>query len=94
MGGGGGLGRLFSAPPPEPLLVTLIERVHNNGNEKSFKLLGVYSDEFLSFDSHISQLCKKISKTLLSLNKIKIFVNVDALENSLMRSCIRPLPIV
>ncbi len=42
--------------------------------------MGVYSDEFLSFDSHISQLCKKISKTLLILNKIKNFVHVDALK--------------
>jgi hypothetical protein len=54
--------------------------VHNAGNEKTFKLLGVYFDEYLSFDSHISQLCKKISKSLFSINKIKKFVNLDALK--------------
>jgi hypothetical protein len=35
----------------DPMLISPIERVHNNGLEKSFKLLGVYFDEYLSFDS-------------------------------------------
>ncbi len=43
-------------------------------------MLGVYFDEYLSFDSHISQLCKNISKSLFSKNKIKFFVNLDALK--------------
>jgi hypothetical protein len=54
----------------------------------------VYFDEFMNFDSHISQQCKKNSKTLFSLNKIKNFVNKDALKHYIMRSCIRPLPVV
>ncbi len=45
--------------------------MHNDGNEKSFKLLGVYFDEYLSFDSHVKHLCNKLSKTLFGLNKIK-----------------------
>jgi hypothetical protein len=36
-----------------PQLVTPIERVHNLGSETSFKLLGVYFDEYLSFDAHM-----------------------------------------
>jgi hypothetical protein len=64
----------------DPLLVTPLERVHNNGAEKSFKLLGVYFDEYLSFDVHVDQLCKKVSKTLFSLNRIKNFVNSEALK--------------
>jgi hypothetical protein len=59
----------------DPLLVSPIERVHNNGNEKSFKLLGVYFDEYLSFDAHIN----KLSKSLYCLNKVKNFVSVVAL---------------
>ncbi len=35
----------------DPQLVSPIERVHHDGNEKSFKLSGVYFDEYLSFDS-------------------------------------------
>ncbi len=53
----------------DPQLVTPLDRVHNTGTEKSFKLLGMYFDEYLSFDSHIEHLCKKVSKTLLSLKK-------------------------
>jgi hypothetical protein len=64
----------------DPQLVTPLERVHNAGSETSFKLLGVYFDEYLSFDSHIEHLCKKVSKTLFSLNKIKNFVNLAALK--------------
>jgi hypothetical protein len=66
--------------PTDPDLVSPIERVHNAGNEKTFKLLGVYFDEYLSFDSHVSQLCKKISKSLFGINKIKNFVTLDALK--------------
>ena len=64
----------------DPMLISPIERVHNNGLEKSFKLLGVHFDEYLSFDSHVSHLCNKISKTLFSMNRIKNFVNKDALK--------------
>jgi hypothetical protein len=73
----------------DPLLVTPIDRIHNNGNEKSFKLLGVYFDEYLSFDAHVKHLCNKLSKTLFSLNKIKNFVNLEALKNYTMHLCIR-----
>jgi hypothetical protein len=64
----------------DPQLVTPLDRVHNSGSETSFKLLGVYFDEYLSFDAHIEHLCKKVSKTLFSLNKIKNFVNPAALK--------------
>jgi hypothetical protein len=63
----------------DPLLVSPIERVHNNGVEKSFKLLGVYFDEYLSFEAHVNHLCVKLSKSLYCLNKVKNFVNVEAL---------------
>jgi hypothetical protein len=75
-----------------PLLVTPLERVHNDRAEKSFKLLGVYFDEYLSFDVpvHVEQLSKKVSKTLFSLNRIKNFANPEALKNSIMHSFARP----
>jgi hypothetical protein len=64
----------------DPMLVSPIERVHNNGNEKSFKLLGVFFDEYPSFDNHVSHLCNKVSKTLFSMNRIKNFVIKEALK--------------
>jgi hypothetical protein len=61
-------------------LIQPIERVHSEGNEKSFKLLGVHLDEYLSFNAHITHLCAKISKSLYCLNRIKNFVTPNALK--------------
>jgi hypothetical protein len=44
-----------------PDKIVPITRVHHDGEEKSFKLLGVHFDEYLSFESHISSVCTKIS---------------------------------
>jgi hypothetical protein len=61
-------------------LIKPIDRVHNEGAEKSFKLLGVYLDEYLSFNAHVSQLCAKISKSLFCLNRLKNIVTSEALR--------------
>ncbi len=61
--------------PEDPALITDIIRIHNDGDEKSFKLLGVMLDEYLSFEAHINNLCVKISKSLFCMNRIKNFVN-------------------
>jgi hypothetical protein len=57
----------------DPLLISPIERIHNEGNTKSFKLLGVLLDEYLSFDAHIDNICSKISKSLFCINRVKNF---------------------
>jgi len=65
---------------PEDLnLIFPIERIHNAGATKNFKLLGILLDEYLSFDSHIAQLCSKISKSLFIINRVKNFLPKDAL---------------
>jgi hypothetical protein len=51
-----------------PNLITPVTRVHNDGEETSFKLLGVLFDEYLSFEAHVSHLCSKISKSLFCIN--------------------------
>ncbi len=66
--------------PADPELITQIDRIHNGGEEKSFKLLGVLFDEYLSFNSHNQQLCSKISKSLFCINRIKNFVNGESLK--------------
>jgi len=66
--------------PVDQNLIWPIERVHNEGTEKSFKLLGVYFDEYLSFDAHISHLCAKVSKSLYCINKIKNFIDAHSLK--------------
>jgi hypothetical protein len=65
--------------PVDPNLIYPIDRIHNDGPEKCFKLLGVMFDEYLSFDAHISHLCAKISKSLFCINRIKNFVDKNSL---------------
>ncbi len=55
----------------DPNLIFEIKRIHNEGDEKSYKALGVLLDEYLSFDDHISHLCVKISKSLFCINRLK-----------------------
>ncbi len=66
--------------PEDPNLISNIDRIHNEGNEKNFKLLGVLFDEYLSFSDHISYLCAKVSKSLFCLNRIKNFVDPNSLK--------------
>jgi hypothetical protein len=66
--------------PADPSLIFPIARIHNEGEEKNFKLLGVLLDEHLSFDYHISSLCAKVSKSLFCINRIKNFVTKNALK--------------
>lgn len=61
-------------------LIFPIDRIHNAGNERSFKLLGVMFDEFLSFDDHINAICTKLSKSLFCIRRIKNFINQDCLK--------------
>jgi hypothetical protein len=66
--------------PEDPSLIFPITRIHNEGAETSFKLLGILFDEYLSFDSHINNICSKIAKSLFCLNRIKNFVTTPALK--------------
>jgi hypothetical protein len=45
--------------PEDPALITDITCIHNEGEEKSFKLLEVLLDEYLSFEAHVNNLCAK-----------------------------------
>jgi hypothetical protein len=63
-----------------PNMIVPILKVHEQGVEESFKLLGIYFDEYLSFDAHVSSVWAKISKSLYCLNRIKIFVTPSAMK--------------
>jgi hypothetical protein len=66
--------------PEDPNLIFNIDRIYNEGQEKSFKLLGVMIDEYLSFDAHVTHLCAKTSKSLFCLNRIKNFVDQHSMK--------------
>jgi len=65
--------------PEDQSLIFPIERIYNEGAVTSFKLLGVLFDEFLSFDDHVNGICKKLSKSLFCINRIKNFVKKESL---------------
>ena len=61
----------------------LIERVHTT------KFLGVVIDDKLSWHRHIAYVCKKLTKSLSVIYKVKNILNVDSLKylyNSLILS--------
>ena len=41
-----------------------LERVWKSGNETSFKLVGIWVDEDLSWSDHIDKLCRKINSAI------------------------------
>jgi hypothetical protein len=65
-----------------PLLVTELERYHSNHvnrDKQAYKLLGIYFDEHLSFDYHITKLTSKLNKSLFCINRAKHFLNKKSL---------------
>jgi hypothetical protein len=61
-------------------LIYPITHIHNEGEEKNFKLLVVLFDEYLSFEDHITNLCNKVSKSLFCMNRVKNFVTSKAMK--------------
>ena len=51
-----------------------IERIHELGTEKSFKLVGVHIDEQLSWKYHIKHLSNKITQTIIMLTRSKNYI--------------------
>ena len=46
-------------------------------NEDSFKLLGIHFNNYLNFDYHVNQLCKKASKKLHALARIAKYMDIN-----------------
>ena len=58
-----------------------LERIHrNNPNNNSYKYLGVLIDENLNLNSHIDYVCKKLSRALYCLNRVKHKLGSKALR--------------
>jgi hypothetical protein len=66
--------------PDDPNMISPIDRISHESNEKHFKLLGVLLDENLSFKAHIDMLCSKISKSLFCINRVKNFIDESSLR--------------
>ena len=67
----------------DPALVTPLGRIydaHPSSDQKSCKLLGIFLDEPLSFNSHAKFLTNKLSKALFCLNRAKQFLDAKNLK--------------
>ena len=67
----------------DPNKIFELERVystHPNIENQSYKLLGVYLDEYLTFDKHINVLCAKLSKANFCIRRINQKISTKALR--------------
>jgi hypothetical protein len=66
-----------------PNLCYPLTRVYDNNpilSERSYKLLGIYLDEYLNLNHHVSHLCNKLSRALFQIKKAKFFLPSSALK--------------
>ena len=66
-------------------------------DSKSQKLLGVEFDHKLSFDDHISELCKKASRKIYALSRVASYMNISKrriLRNAFFKSQFSFCPLV
>jgi len=69
--------------PQDPDKLTEIECISCKNDDDSDKVysLGILLDEHLSFDFHVSHLCKKLSRALYFMSKTKNIVNANTRKN-------------
>ena len=61
---------------------TLLRQVHKH------KVLGVYIDQELKWQTHIEYICKIVSRNLFLLKKLRLYVNVDARKLFFQAHCL------
>ena len=76
----------------DPIKIRKVGRIHNdhpNSKERTYKFLGIYLDEYLSFDTHCTHICNKLSQSNFIISKAKNFLTASALK-TLYYSLIHP----
>ena len=69
--------------PDSPEQIFELERCFNDNPAKehrTYKLLGVYFDEHLSFDQHVQTVCSKISQSNFIISRAKNFLDKKSLK--------------
>jgi hypothetical protein len=64
--------------------ITTLERYHNNHENqdcRAYKLLGIYLDEFLSFDAHVKHISNKLTRSLYCIRMAKNNLNYHGLRS-------------
>jgi hypothetical protein len=78
--------------PVDPNLIHNVERIYTNHpdpNKRTYKSLGVYLDEYLSFNKHVSHICAKISRSIFCIKRAANFLSLKSLK-SLYYAMIHP----
>jgi hypothetical protein len=66
-----------------PHLFLNLKKVHNNNVDiklRSFKLLGIFLDEYLSFNKQVACVCAKLARSNFCLRRIANFVSTKTLR--------------
>ena len=53
---------------------------HHDSSQQSYKLLGIWLDEDLSFNDHVKKLCNKLTRALFFLRRSQNFLTDRALS--------------
>ena len=78
--------------PDDPNNIFKLGRIYNDNpdnSERSYKFLGIYLDEYLSYDTHCNTICKKLAMSNFMLNRAKNFLTPHTLR-TLYFSLIHP----
>jgi Reverse transcriptase (RNA-dependent DNA polymerase) len=70
--------------PENPSLIFPLERVFNenpNPEHQTYKLLGCFFDEYLSFDKHVDYICAKISCSNFCIKRVSNVLSLKALRS-------------
>ena len=69
---------MYSGLKPGPIMLTICNQVIQS--VECVKLLGIHIDDKLSFNNHISTLCKRASKQCNAFNRIAKFLSKESKE--------------
>jgi len=70
--------------PHNDSLVSILERYHDNHPQpdcRAYKLLGIFLDEHLSLDAHVTHICNKLTKSLYCIKQSKHLIPPGGLKS-------------
>jgi hypothetical protein len=65
-------------------LISTLERYHDNHPQpecRSYKLLGIFLDEHLSLDYHVTHICNKLTRSLYCIKQAKHLIPLEGLKS-------------
>ena len=66
-----------------------VERIGNDCNIKSFKFVGVYLDEYITWDKHVNHVINKVSSANFALNQLKKILPLN-IRKTIYNSLVKP----